>query len=1070
MADHIVLSLQAPRFLIFPCSLHRSWRFPGYSVPEFRFSSQLQLANSISPSKSPASSSSPCPPENSAPEKFDLVSSTQLKDGSHVFRFGDASEIEKYLEAQEKARCVELEKQNAKIAEEASELSRKQGKKLVTSNIEISSEKEETAPSNLSNVIKIKRVRSPTKKKKETVNVSQSEDKVDAKIASVSNLSSIVSVAEAIPTSSTEEEEEVVVSEPINEKEITAKSYNAEPLSSQVMENVSVNKIGDRETNGYQRITENRMEVQAIPSSSSAQQEVVPVSTIEIDDNLNVREKPVKTIEAEENLVAKLTATAAVSPDELVSTSEATDRSVDEIAQKPVIDTSEENLKKTFEAEKNLVVEPTATAAVSSDELISTSEAIHHSVDEIAQKPVIDTSEENPMKTPVEPEATHCSIDEITEKPVVDTSDVENDGENVASTIEDEITVRDDNGSISKTADDTKGEDLQLPVPETASLEPIEVASDRLALAGREDAYFISHHNWIGIADGVSEWSFEGINKGMYAQELMSNCEKIISDEADKISDPVQVLHRSVNETKSSGSSTALIAHLDNNELHIANIGDSGFMVIREGTVFQKSSPMFHHFCFPLHIRQGDDVLKHAEVYHVILEEGDVVIAATDGLFDNLYEKEIVSIVCRSLEQSLEPQNIAELVAEKAQEVGRSETERTPFADAAKEEGYDGHKGGKLDAVTVIVSLDRVRDHGYDNYMEVEKKIRKVIKFHSLILSQPNNTIAISLLDTLARRLGLGFKQHEPGAFLLKFPHVFEIYEHPVQRILYCRLTRKALDQIRHEHEAVLAQIPDVVTRLRKLVMMSNTGRIRLEHVRIARTEFGLPEDFEYSVILKHPQFFRLIDAEETRDKYIEIVEKDPNLSICAIERVREIEYRSKGIDAEDVRFSFVVNFPPGFKIGKYFRIAVWKWQRLPYWSPYEDISGYDLRSMEAQNRLEKRAVACIHELLSLTVEKKITLERIAHFRNVMNLPKKLKEFLLQHQGIFYISTRGNYGKLHTVFLREAYKRGELVVPNDVYLARRRLAELVLMSPRKAKVDAELVSYRNGLDDEDDVE
>lgn len=38
------------------------------------------------------------------------------------------------------------------------------------------------------------------------------------------------------------------------------------------------------------------------------------------------------------------------------------------------------------------------------------------------------------------------------------------------------------------------------------------------------------------------------------------------------------------------------------------------------------------------------------------LEEGDVVITATDGLFDNLYEKEIVSIVCRSLERSLEPQ------------------------------------------------------------------------------------------------------------------------------------------------------------------------------------------------------------------------------------------------------------------------------------------------------------------------------------------------------------------------------------------------------------------------------
>lgn len=48
--------------------------------------------------------------------------------------------------------------------------------------------------------------------------------------------------------------------------------------------------------------------------------------------------------------------------------------------------------------------------------------------------------------------------------------------------------------------------------------------------------------------------------------------------------------------------------------------------------------------------------LHNLQVYRVILEEGDVVIAATDGLFDNLYEKEIVSIVCRSLEQSLEPQ------------------------------------------------------------------------------------------------------------------------------------------------------------------------------------------------------------------------------------------------------------------------------------------------------------------------------------------------------------------------------------------------------------------------------
>ncbi|XP_077243119.1 ubiquitin carboxyl-terminal hydrolase family protein [Tasmannia lanceolata] len=369
-------------------------------------------------------------------------------------------------------------------------------------------------------------------------------------------------------------------------------------------------------------------------------------------------------------------------------------------------------------------------------------------------------------------------------------------------------------------------------------------------------------------------------------------------------------------------------------------------------------------------------------------------------------------------------------------------------------------------STSIPKKLQRVRDHGFDNYMEVHKKIRKTLKFQDLILSQPDQTLAIARLDTLARRLGL--KQYEAGSFLLKFPHTFQIYEHPVQRILWCRLTRQALLQIDQENCALQSQIPHAITRLCKLLMLSNSGRLRLEHIRIARLEFGFPEDFEFSIILKNPQYFRLFDSDkDPRSKYVELVERDPALTTCSIECLREKEYRERGIDAENIRFSFIINFPPGFKIGKYYKIAVWKWQRLPYWSPYEDISGYDLRSLEARKRMEKRAVATIHELLSLTVEKKITLERIAHFRMAMDLPKKLKEFLLQHQGIFYISTRGNHGKLHTVFLREAYRKGELVEPNDLYLARRRLAELILLSPRKANVDPELVHFRRSREDEE---
>ena len=140
----------------------------------------------------------------------------------------------------------------------------------------------------------------------------------------------------------------------------------------------------------------------------------------------------------------------------------------------------------------------------------------------------------------------------------------------------------------------------------------------------------------------------------------------------------------------------------------------------------------------------------------------------------------------------------------------------------------------------------------------------------------------------------------------------------------------------------------------------------------------------------------------------------------------------------------------------------MWKWQRVPYWSPYEDVSDYDLRSMEAQKRMEKRAVATIHELLSLMVEKKTTLEKIAHFRQAMDLPNKLKEFLLRHQGIFYISTRGNQGKLHTVFLREEYRKGEMVEPNPVHLARMKLADLLTASCKDVNLDRMLTSLGRG--------
>ncbi|KAL6601304.1 hypothetical protein ACP70R_044524 [Stipagrostis hirtigluma subsp. patula] len=373
----------------------------------------------------------------------------------------------------------------------------------------------------------------------------------------------------------------------------------------------------------------------------------------------------------------------------------------------------------------------------------------------------------------------------------------------------------------------------------------------------------------------------------------------------------------------------------------------------------------------------------------------------------------------------------------------------------------------------------RVRDHAFDGIMEVQKRVRRFRALHALLLyaaapTAPSRgggsgavSVPFSRLGALARRQ-LRLAPLEAGRFLLRHPHAFHLFLHPVHRLLHARLTPRAAAALRLEADAVAAALPVVsVLRLRKLLLLAPPHhRLRLEHIRLLRRDLGLPDDFADSVIMANPSLFRL-----TPDGFVEFLPSPtdpPDLTVAAVERARERHYRehrAPGSGEEDARFAFPIRFPPGFKIGKYFRIAVWKWQRLPYASPYADVSGHDLRSLEAQRRMEKRAVAAVHELLSLTVEKRTTLERLAVFREALGVPKKIKEFLLKYQGIFYISTRGNQGKLHTVFLREAYYKGELLEPNEIYEARRKLEELLMMSPQKANLDRMFTSMGRGWDE-----
>ncbi|KAL5988392.1 hypothetical protein ACLOJK_036156 [Asimina triloba] len=208
-----------------------------------------------------------------------------------------------------------------------------------------------------------------------------------------------------------------------------------------------------------------------------------------------------------------------------------------------------------------------------------------------------------------------------------------------------------------------------------------------------EDAHFICEDEQvIGVADGVGGWSRSGIDAGEFSRELMFHAVKAIREEPK--------------------GSIDLLRHI-----HALNIGDSGFIVVRKGSVSFRSPMQQHFFNCPYQLASGpfSDPPTAAEVgcvnVHLCHEQemefglmtGDVIVAGTDGLFDNLFDDEVVEAVLQGNKDGLSSQEMASRIANLAWERAHDNERVTPFAVAAQDAGY-GHFGGKIDDITVIVA------------------------------------------------------------------------------------------------------------------------------------------------------------------------------------------------------------------------------------------------------------------------------------------------------------------------------------------------------------------------------
>ncbi|KAF2902119.1 hypothetical protein ILUMI_04068 [Ignelater luminosus] len=239
-----------------------------------------------------------------------------------------------------------------------------------------------------------------------------------------------------------------------------------------------------------------------------------------------------------------------------------------------------------------------------------------------------------------------------------------------------------------------------------------------------DDAWFTAKYKTadvLGVADGVGGWRAYGIDPGEFSLHLMQTCERLVKMGRFTSTNPSELLARSYYELLHHkkailGSSTACVVVLnkENSTLYTANIGDSGFMVVRHGRVIHKSEEQQHYFNTPFQLSLPppgyqanvlSDQPDSAITNNFPVEDGDVILLATDGVFDNLPQNLLVKELCKVQGERCASrlQTVANSIAWMARNLSFDETFISPFAESAFANGISTI-GGKPDDITVILA------------------------------------------------------------------------------------------------------------------------------------------------------------------------------------------------------------------------------------------------------------------------------------------------------------------------------------------------------------------------------
>lgn len=207
------------------------------------------------------------------------------------------------------------------------------------------------------------------------------------------------------------------------------------------------------------------------------------------------------------------------------------------------------------------------------------------------------------------------------------------------------------------------------------------------------DAFFVSRvgdtgATAMGVADGVGGWVDSGVDPADFSHGL---CDYVAAAAYEhgagssrgvpagdkpptaipRARDLLQAGYQAVCEDRSirAGGSTACVAVASpQGTVDVANLGDSGYIQLRLGAVHAHTIPQTHAFNTPFQLSvvppsvaarmaafggaQLSDFPRDADITRHSVRHGDVLVFASDGVWDNLFNQDILRVVTKAMTSS----------------------------------------------------------------------------------------------------------------------------------------------------------------------------------------------------------------------------------------------------------------------------------------------------------------------------------------------------------------------------------------------------------------------------------